>query len=230
MPQQDAWEREYNKPQLIQISQEPRNDLKKYIKFLKKQEGLVFDGLKILDLGSGNGKHTNYLAQMGDNEVFGFDISVTAVKSARAQAKLLDIQVDYKVADIGAKYSFEDDSFDLIIDIMSSNSLNEKERGIYLTETHRVLKVGGHFFVRALCKDGDDNAKKLIKQHPGKEHDTYINKDMSLTERVFSREDFINTYSKYFQIQSLEKKTNYVKFKNQSYKRNYWLAYLKKVS
>ncbi|MCF7860201.1 class I SAM-dependent methyltransferase, partial [Patescibacteria group bacterium] len=72
MPQQDAWEREYNKPQLIQISQEPRNDLKKYIKFLKKQEGLVFDGLKILDLGSGNGKHTNYLAQMGDNEVFGF--------------------------------------------------------------------------------------------------------------------------------------------------------------
>ncbi|MBN2884340.1 class I SAM-dependent methyltransferase [Patescibacteria group bacterium] len=229
MSQKKTWEQEYNKPQLIQISQEPRNDLKRYIKFLKKNEHVVFDGLKILDLGSGNGKHSNYLAQMGDNEVFGFDISLTAVRLAREQAKSLGISVDYRVADIGAKYPFENDNFDLVIDIMSSNSLHEKERAIYLKEVQRILKNGAHFFVRALCKDGDDNAKVLLKQHPGKEYDTYINKDMGLTERVFSREDFINTYSKYFKIQFLEKKTNYAKFKKQSYKRNYWLAYLKKV-
>lgn len=51
---------------------------------------------------------------------------------------------------------------------------------------------------------------------------------MNLTERVFSREDFIALYSPYFEIQQLIKKTNYAQFKGQSYKRNYWLAYMKK--
>ena len=98
----------------------------------------------------------------------------------------------------------------------------------YLNEVRRVLKIGGHFFVRALCKDGDKNAKNLLRQSPGTEYDTYINKDMDLIERVFSRQDFVNLYSKYFEIQKLIKKTNYAQFKGQSYKRNYWLAYMKK--
>jgi ubiquinone/menaquinone biosynthesis C-methylase UbiE len=111
---------------------------------------------------------------------------------------------------------------------MSSNSLNESEREIYLKEVNRVLKSGGHFFVRGLCKDGDKNAKNLIKLSPGKEYDTYVNQDMNLTERVFSKVDFISTYSKYFEIQQLIQKTNYAEFRGQSYKRNYWLAYMKK--
>ena len=112
---------------------------------------------------------------------------------------------------------------------MSSNSLNESEREIYLAEVNRVLKNGGHFFVRALCKDGDSNAKNLLKLSPGPEYDTYIIKDMNLVERVFSKADFTKDYSKYFKIQELIKKTNYAQFKGRSYKRNYWLAYMKKV-
>ncbi|MEX0918342.1 MAG: hypothetical protein WDZ85_00005, partial [Candidatus Paceibacterota bacterium] len=80
-----------------------------------------------------------------------------------------------------------------------------------------------------LCKDGDKNAKNLIKLSPGNEYDTYHNKDMNLIERVFSHDDFANLYSKYFEIQKLIKKTNYAQFKGQSYKRNYWLAYMKKI-
>jgi SAM-dependent methyltransferase len=168
------------------------------------------------------------LAELG-NIVTGFEISPTALEFAKSNSKALGVEVNYIESDIGAPYSLDSDSMDLVIDIMSSNSLNESEREIYLTEVHRVLKTGGHFFVRGLCKDGDQNAKNLIKLSPGKEYDTYINVDMGLTERVFSREDFINTYSKYFEIQKLEIKTNYAKFKGQSYKRNYWLAYMRKV-
>lgn len=228
MPQKNAWEQEYNDPQLIKISQEPRKDLRRYIKFLKKSENVYFDKLKILDLGSGTGKNSVYLAQLGDNHVVGLDISSTAVDIANEQMKDLNLDIDYKVADIGDKYPFDNNYFDLIIDIMSSNSLNEKERDIYLKEVHRVLKMGGYFFVRALCKDGDNNAKKLLKHHPASEYDTYINEDMNLVERVFSQEDFTKMYSKYFEIQKLIKKTNYAQFKGQSYKRNYWLAYMKK--
>lgn len=228
MPQKNTWEREYQNPQLIVMGDEPRSDLKQYVKHLRKVEKVDVENLDILDLGSGSGKNANYLAEMG-NRVVGLDISSTAVNLAISRAKEMNVTVDYRVADIGAKYPFDDNSFDLIIDIMSSNSLNESERKIYLEEAHRVLKVGGHFFVRALCKDGDTNAKNLLILNPGSEYDTYIIKDMNLVERVFSREDFISTYSKYFKIQELVKKENYAQFNGRSYKRNYWLAYLKKI-
>jgi uncharacterized protein with ParB-like and HNH nuclease domain len=50
---------------------------------------------------------------------------------------------------------------------------------------------------------------------------------MGLTERVFGEQDFQNLYSKYFYIIRLEKKTSYTRFKNQSYKRNFWIAYMR---
>ena len=228
MPQKNTWEREYQNPQLVKMGEEPRTDLKQYIKFLHKIESVYPENLTILDIGSGTGKHSNYLASMG-NDVTGLEISSTAVELARLRAKEMNVAVDYRIADIGMPYPFSNEYFDLVIDVMSSNSLNEKEREIYLKEVLRVLKMGGHFFVRALCKDGDKNAKNLLRLNPGLEYDTYINKDMDLVERVFSHDDFVNMYSKYFKIQELIKKTNYAQFKGQSYKRNYWLAYMKKV-
>lgn len=228
MSQKDVWEKEYKNPQLLKLGNEPRADLKKYIKFLKKTEKVVLDKLNILDLGSGTGQNTNYLADIGDNTVIGIEISPKALEIARFRAKEMNVIVDYKLANIGEIYPFKNESFDLVIDIMSSNSLNEKEREIYLNEVHRVLKSSGHFFVRTLCKDGDKNTKNLLKENPGKEYDTYVNKDMGLVERVFSEKDFTEMYSKYFEIQSLIKKTNYAQFKGQNYKRNYWLGYLKK--
>jgi SAM-dependent methyltransferase len=228
MPQKNTWEREYQNPQLIVMGDEPRSDLKQYVKYLRKVEKVNVENLDVLDLGSGSGKNANYLAEMG-NRVVGLDISSTAVNLAISRAKEMNVKVDYRVADIGSKYPFDDNYFDLAIDIMSSNSLNESERKMYLEEAHRVLKLGGYFFVRALCKDGDTNAKNLLKLCPGSEHDTYIIKEMNLVERVFSREDFINMYSKYFKIQDLVKKTNHAQFNGRSYKRNYWLAYMKKI-
>lgn len=227
MPQRETWEQEYRDPKLLQTGEEPRSDLKRYIKFLRKVEGVYPENLTILDLGSGAGKNANYLAEMG-NKVIGVEISPTAIEIARSRAKEMGVDVDYRMLDMGKEYPFDGEFFDLVIDIMSSNSLNEKERTVYLKEVKRVLKKNGHFFVRALCKDGDKNAKNLLRQNPGPEYDTYINKDMNLVERVFSREDFIQTYSNYFEIQKLIKKTNYAQFKGQSYRRNYWLAYMKK--
>lgn len=228
MPQTTAWEKEYQNPQLISKESEPQNDVKRFLKWLQKNEGLKIENLNILDLGSGTGRNANYLAELG-NKVSGLEISKTAIELAKSRARELQINVDYQVQSIGSVYPFADKTFDLALDITSSNSLDQSERKIYLSETSRVLKPAGYFFVRALCKDGDKNAKNLLKLNPGKEYDTYINTDMNLTERVFGREDFIKLYSKYFQIKKLDKKTSYARFRGQNYKRNYWLAYLKKA-
>jgi SAM-dependent methyltransferase len=227
MPQDYSWEREYQKPQLLTKKAEPQTDTKNFLRFLRKNEKLQLEHLKVLDLGSGTGRNGNYVAKLG-NSVIGLDISPTAVKLASDRAEGMGIDATYRLANFGAPFDFADNYFDVVLDVMSSNSLNEKERAIYLSEVARVLKKGGYFFVRTLCKDGDKNTKNLLKMNPGKEYDTYINQEMGLTERVFSRQDFIDLYSSHFEILRLMPKTNYTRFKGQPYKRNYWLAYMKK--
>ena len=225
--QGNVWEREYRNPKLVTGDGKPQADVLRFLKFLKKVEKYQVENKNILDLGCGTGRNSNYLAEL-DNNVIGIEISKTAVSIAKERAIERSLKVDYRLGDIGEKYEIENESMDIILDITSSNSLDEKGRQKYLDETNRVLKNGGYFFVRALCKDGDDNAKKLLKENPGEEYDTYRIKEMGLTERVFSRGDFITTYGKYFEILKLEKITHYSTFNNRIYKRNYWLAYLKK--
>lgn len=227
MPQGIAWDNEYKNPQLVTKGENPQKDVLRFLKFLKKEEGVELKGLNILDLGCGTGRNSNYLAKLG-NKVVGLEISKTAIDLASERAKDLGVLVDYKIRNIGSRYALEDESFDLVLDITSSNSLNESERDVYLSEASRVLKNGGYFFVKALCKDGDKNAKALIKKNPGPEPDTYINEDMKLVERVFTERDFKKLYAKYFRIIKLIKKTNYTRFKGKSYKRGFWLAYMGK--
>lgn len=213
MPQDKAWEKEYRDPKLISLGNEPSKVIKDFVRFLKNVENL-----KVLDLGCGNGKNMKYFAEKGAN-VVGIDISSTAISYTEG----LGI-----VGDIGKPLPFENESFDTILDVTSSNALNEKEREIYIKEIYRVLKPGGYVFVRALCKDGDENAKNLIKISPGKEKDTYYMKELDLYERVFTKEDFLDLY-KDFKIEKLEKQTHYARLNNRSYKRNYWIAYLQKM-
>lgn len=235
--QGNIWDREYKYPKLVTKKDGPQKDTLRFLKFLKKEYGYNIEGRIILDLGCGTGRNANYLADIGNN-VIGIEISKTALNIAKERARELNLSVDYRLGDIGEEYEIKDDSIDLVLDVTSSNSLNEKGREVYLKEVHRILKgptsqelrhgESGYFFVRALAKDGNKNVKNLLRNSPGKEYDTYVMKEIGLTERVFSREDFIKMYSKYFKILHLEKKTSYATFDNRIYKRDYWLAYLQK--
>jgi len=225
--QGNIWEKEYKNPLLVTKKDDPQKDTLRFLKFLKKDRKYRVEDKNILDLGCGTGRNSNYLAELG-NKVIGIEISKTALNLAISRAKESGVKVDYRLGDIGEPYDIENNSIDIVLDVTSSNSLNEQGREIYLNEMNRVLKTGGYIFVRALCKDGDDNVKKLLKNSPGKEYDTYFIKEFGLTERVFSKDDLIKTYSNYFKIINLEKKTGYQTFNNRIYKRNYWLAYMTK--
>jgi ubiquinone/menaquinone biosynthesis C-methylase UbiE len=234
MAQENVWEREYQNSKLVTKDDKPQNDTLNYFKYLKREKKVALAGLRALDLGCGTGRNSNYLALEGA-KVAAIEISSTALMIAANRAKELGLigagiesPIEYIKGNMGQLLEFEDKSFDLVIDVTSSNSLNETEREVYIQETHRVLKSGGNFFVKTLCKDGDHNAKNLLKLSPGPETDTYIMPEIGLTERVWSKEDFIAYYSRYFEIEKLEKKTNYSLFNGRSYKRNFWLAYMSK--
>jgi SAM-dependent methyltransferase len=225
--QGNAWEREYRNPRLVTKNDGPQSDTLRFLKYLKKEEKFRVEDRNILDLGCGTGRNSNYLAEKG-NSVIGIEISRTALDIAKARAKEMGVEVDYRLGDIGIEYAIDDNSIDVILDVTSSNSLDENGREIYLKEMNRVLKTGGYIFVRALCKDGNKNVKALLSDHPGREKDTYVLAEIGLVERVFSKEDIISLYSKYFKILKLEKKSGYTTYNDRIYKRDYWLLYLKK--
>lgn len=230
--QERTWENEYKNPKLVSGSTEPQTSMKDFLRWLRRERGVPLENLRILDLGCGNGKNSNYIANLDNgNRAIGIDISETALIEARKNAELAAVskQVEYIKQSIGHKLPFAAGAFDLLLDVTASNSLTEAERTMYLTEAHRVLKPGGYFFVRALCKDGDKNAQNLLKTAPGKERDTYIMPEIGLLERVFSKEDLVALYSTFFTIHHLEKETHYTQFAGRSYKRNFWVAYLQKA-
>lgn len=226
--QKEVWEKEYRNLSLLTGDDKPQNNLRRFLKFLKKEQKLASSGLKVLDLGSGTGRNTNYMQSLG-NECVGMEISETAINIAKRRAGEAGLAAKFINSSIGAKFPLPDNSVDLLLDVTSSNSLNNEERSIYLSEAHRVLKPGGYFFVKALALEGDKNAKNLIKLSPGHEPKTYIMPEIGLEERVFDRDDFTKLYSKYFQILKLDRKTSYTRMNNRSYKRNFWLAYLQKL-
>lgn len=225
--QGNIWDKEYKNPILVTKNDGPQADTLRFLKFLKKEQKFRVEDRNVLDLGCGTGRNSNYLAEK-ENRVIGIEISKTALNLAKERAIDLGVSVDYRLGDIGKPYNISDNSIDIILDVTSSNSLNEKGRETYLSEMNRILKNDGYIFVRALCKDGNKNVKNLLKDSPGREYDTYVLPEVGLTERVFGREDFIKTYSKYFKILNLEKKSGYTRFNGNVYKRDYWLAYLQK--
>lgn len=227
MPQQDIWDAEYRNPHFITGYNEPQSCVLRFYRYLKKQHGVRLGGLTVLDLGSGTGRNAFYLAER-EASVTGIEISPTAVSEARKRAAEHHLNINYIQGSIGEAYPLEKESIDLILDVTSSNSLLQAEREVYLAEMHRVLRPGGFVFVRALCKDADKNAQTLLHEHPGPELDTYIMPLTHICERVFSRDDFIATYSPLFKILELKKETSYTRFNGQSYKRNFWVSYIQK--
>lgn len=226
MAQFEIWENEYRNPKLISNSDEPQLDFRHFVKWLRKNEHVDLDGLRVLDLGSGTGKNSLFLSERGSN-VTGIELSTTAVKIAEQRAEERGLFAEFIEGSFGNKLNFNDDQFDLIIDVVSSMSLSEKERTRYVSESARVLKPGGHMFIKTLCKDGDKNAEYLLEHFPGKEINTYVMPETGIVERVFSKEDIESLYiSANFKIQKLERKHSYTQFQGKSYKRYFWLIYL----
>ncbi len=224
--------------------EKPQSSVLKFVKWLKKRapkedRAEALSGARVLDLGCGEGKNARYFASLGAR-VSGIDISDVAIARAKEEggaggAASRAGACEFATGSIGEPLPFADAQFDIALDVTSSNALTERERATYLRECARVLAPGGVLFVRALCKDGDANAKKLLQAFPGAEKDTYIMPVTGLHERVFSEADIRATYGEYFDIVHLERETHYTTMPDErggsrKYKRNFWILYgIKKI-
>ncbi len=227
MAQEEIWDEEYRNPKFLSNSNEPQLDFKHFIKWLRKSKKVELTGFNVLDLGSGTGKNSFFLAERGAL-VTGIELSGVAIKFANERKTELGLeQVSFINGNIGKRLEFSDNQFDCILDVLSSNSLSEKELRTYLSEVYRVLKPDGFFFLKSLSLEGDKNAQNLLKQFPGNEQNTYIMPKTGITERVFTASE-LNDYYSQFKQERLEKKTSYTMFEGKPFKRNFWLVYMTK--
>ncbi len=222
----NEWEQEYRDPQFLTLGIEPLSDVRYFMKWLRRKQKVNTFDFVVLDNGCGNGKNLKYIVEEFAKSGIGYDISETAITAARKLSQGLPIQ--YFVQSFTDKLPVLDNSIDLALDITASHVLNEFERVNYITELIRKMKSGGYLFLRTLCIEGDQNAKNLIKQFPGKSKQSYMLPKTGIEETVFTWQNIVDLYEKDFTILFYEKTTGYQKWISQSYKRNYWIVYLQK--
>lgn len=227
MKNEHAWDSEYKDPQLITKDVKPQKDFFRFLEWMEKNENMDFNSdITVLDLGCGVGRNGYYMAEKHNATVYAWDYSAAAIEKGKVLFKHENLYLEKR--DMTHDFPLADNSVDLILDITASNALNEAGRKKYLSEMNRVLKPGGYIYLRTLAKEGDKNARGLIKNFPGTEHDTYKHPDLGVTERVFSGPDFKALYGPFFRVIRMLRKSGYQRFGKQNYKRNYWNIYMQK--
>ena len=96
-------------------------------------------GLRVLDIGCGEGYNTRLLAERGAR-VIGIDISPRFIAHAIVQERPKPLGIEYQIAS-AVELPFADASFDAATAFMSLMDIPENDRA--LAEAHRVIAPGG---------------------------------------------------------------------------------------
>ncbi len=103
---------------------------------------LGYDPKKVLDIGCGDGFISQSIKNIYPNaEVFGIDISKTAIAIAQNKYPIINFQT----ANAEEKLPFEDNFFDLVFS--GEHIEHIKDTDTYLEEINRVMRKGGVFII-----------------------------------------------------------------------------------
>lgn len=110
-------------------------------------------GMRVLEVGCGSGANLWMLANEGF-ETVGIELSADGVLLAKRMLDVWGVRGTVVQGDM-CQMPFERASFDVIVDVFSSNCLNEDGFEIFLGEVARLLKPSGRFFSYTPSKASD---------------------------------------------------------------------------
>ena len=199
------WDREYEAKKHFTLSENPGEDLLKFLRWFEREYGHPLLNYKssVLDLGCGNGRNLIYLAQTYGSHGIGIDSSAEAVKHARLVSK--ELPVKYFVLSIAHPLPIQDASQTLVLDMMTSHSLKKEDREHLRKESARVLKYDGWLFLKTFLRDEDRHAERLLKEYPANEEGSYIHPQIGLAEHVFKGDELSKELEAFFAIQKIKK-------------------------
>lgn len=118
---------------------------------------------KVLDLGSGSGRH---ITPIKEGKMYLVDFSKEMLKLAKEKAKRLGVGIEVKKGELW-KIPYEDNYFDYAICISALHCIEPKYHKKVVEEIFRVLKPSG----KALIGVWNYNSKRFkSKRKKGKEH------------------------------------------------------------
>ena len=222
------WDKEYKTPKHLALSDEPAEDLEKFCRWAERNYGRRFLNplSRVLDLGCGNGRNLIFLAQTYGMRGVGYDISSEAVKLGERVSG--DLPITYTARSIEGSLDLPDASVDIVLDMMTSHFLKEKERKVLRAEILRVLKPGGWLFFKSFLADQDLHARRLLKESPADEKDSYIHPKLGVYEHVWTEEALHEFFSSHFEIRKIERSFKHMR-RGRAFKRRTIVAYLQKV-
>lgn len=222
------WNREYDRPRHLAISDDPAEDAVKFSNWAERNsEWFPFpkNGM-VVDMGCGNGRNIIYICEKYRMKGYGVDISDVAIAQAKEIAK--DLPIQFEAKSITEKIPLEDESVDVVLDMMTSHCLKEEERKEFLNEILRVLKPFGWFFFKTFVMDGDLHSKRLIAENPADEENAYIHPKIGTYEYVWTEAKIDEVFKPYFRIHKAIKSYKHVTRDGKAYKRRTISVYMEK--
>ncbi len=156
--------------------------------------------LKFLEIGSGTGILTKYIALAFPNvEITSLDLSSEYLKLAENRLSTFK-KIKY-VQGAGEDLKFKNESFDAVFSCFLFHELPSQIRTKVVTESNRVLKKNGYFgLVDSLQKDDDPAFNWALEQFPVDFHEPFFkNYTLLPMEKILSTAQFssINTEIKF---------------------------------
>lgn len=126
--------------------------------YMLKYIGIV-DGLKILDLGCGEGGYSRELSKRNAT-VVSVDCSEKAIKYSMELAKKEALNIEHYIRNSNDLYKIKDNEFDIVLCSMMLMDCEDLEGTLH--EVARVLKPNGKLFASVLHPCFDGNHEKGI--------------------------------------------------------------------
>ncbi len=102
-------------------------------------------GLRVLDLGCGEGYVARQIASRGASSILAYDISAGMIELAQDVERSVPQGIEYRVGDASSDLGLTEEAFDLVIAVFLFNYLDTAQTAAVMRAAHRALRPGGRF-------------------------------------------------------------------------------------
>ena len=145
----------------------PHEDMAKIVKLFKEHHVK-----KVLDLGSGTGRHVIYLAQ-NDFDVYGIDIAQKGIEITKDWLKKENLKANLTTGSFYQQLPYADNFFDAIISTSAIHHAKIDEIRKAIHEIERILKPKGLIFIVVRNSKFRNWSKSKIVEKYGKQKTNY---------------------------------------------------------
>ena len=208
MEKNNAWEKFYEEGGEYTMMQYPFGVVIEFIRTYLNSNRTKYNepkNIKVLELGCGSGANIRYAAKLG-LDVYGTDISTTAIEYAKSKFKEEGLEIDnnHLLACSFDEISFENNYFDMIID---RGALIYADKDMYIQtidNIHKMLKTGGMLLLTPRS-EVDTPTIKLINDEYGFDARENMYKEKYHVENTLSLKDIVKILNNRFEFLKLRR-------------------------